>query len=748
MTDFNQSLGFQFRVSSVTGSFQAQTEQHVHKRVEKILYLESPPNDAVLLSYIGSKELSPANNLYIGDRSDSLYANSRAGKIQEVIGDTGSSAVYVRNSNFIVTQVFNDVDSGSIPLYYKHVLPLDIVPESVRVYDQDFAPVSTDKYRLEIQQEYDEDTGLPLLDSGNPVYTEYHLYNNLESSFDPTTGEYVVWFVQYTDSSGSTNLTVTQLLSNELAYNEATFDDIWGLTLELKPWIKAYTWDQSTMSIMLPSGTQYAIKYQEYKRISVKQPVATDDVHPWFPRIVNGKILTGYANYTMSYEIAEFSNQAFNPLEPYKVAVRQTCQKIDKYLIKLPHENLVHGSLFSYFYMIFELDGIVKYALTNDPYSNGTQYRDFNNQIVLDDNGDPVEWSSDLILGLDSLSGIVHVDFLVLDAYDITATYSYKEQYYEVTGLNMNPIFDQSAASEVRAIYIVPTSTPNGNLTTQTESVRWVKISSSGKIIATNQDGTGNNEILNTDVALESTYGYRLSGVIGLHYNWRASCAVVGYEEAIAGGEIVVNSTSIFPRSGWIRFLDQYDVMRYARFTSKTDTSLILSSNQNEVAYTSSGVFLSNNTVIELVNFIDERTTLSERLHSYELAHVPSADFYPPSFSRYFILAEMSINPPHSHNDLVHIDIRQDGGGIDPDKYEEAKAINPEAQWLANYCGYNGQVYPGNAVMVVKLPISILDSFNQHDIQRIVESNVALGVKPIIRYYGYQPNIIYVGPVT
>jgi len=311
----------------------------------------------------------------------------------------------------------------------------------------------------------------------------------------------------------------------------------------------------------------------------------------------------------------------------------------------------------------------------------------------------------------------------------------------------MNPVFDQAAHNEVRTLYIVPTTPPNGNEGIQTESIRWVRVSPSGKITHTNQNGDGNNEDIDLDVALSSAAGYKLQGIIGMYYSWQASCTTSSYQEIIFNRELKVDSTDGFPYMGWIRFEDENGIIRYAKFTDKTDTTLILANTQDDVAYEAAGLFINDVTTIELVNFINERTTLSTRTYEYEDAHAPSvAGFYPPSFSRYFVLAEMSINPPHSYNDAVTIDVREDGGGVILDKYEEAKKKNPQIQWLSNFCNYNGQLYPGKAVIVIKLPISILDTFTEPEIEHIVESNIPLGVKPIIRYYGYQPNILYVGP--
>jgi hypothetical protein len=744
MTTGSKSQGLQFRLTGVTGqSFNSHTKQNVRKRIESILYLETPPGDAVKLAYVGSTELSPTNNLFIGDRSDSLYDNSRTGTIQEFIGT--NQPVSINNKNFVVTQIFNEADSGNIPLYYKHILSdtSTLVAESVRIYDKDFNPVSVDKYKLSLIVEHDEDTGIP---TTTPI--EYHLYNNLESYFDNDTGEYEVYFVQYTEVVSGSEITKTQLLDNELAYKEATFEDIWYVTNDLKPWSFAYVYDNET-EMRLSANTEYAVKYLERNRMRVDAPVALSDTDPWFPRVVNGSFSTAYSGDGVKYQIPEFQNQAFNPIEPYKTAVLVRSAKINTHLTKLPHNGLQSGSLFSSLYLVAELDGVVQYAVTNNEFRDGDEYRDLDNERVYNADGDLVTWSYSDLLGIDSLSGIVHVSFDILDSYELYATYSYTEEHFELTSLNMNPIFDQTAHNQLRAVFIVPESAPNGNLGTQTESVRWVKVTPSGLIEATNQDNSGGNEDLNVDVRLEDSDGYKLEGVLGLYYNWRATAMTLSVQEVIANGTISVNSTDGFPRSGWIRFRDPDETtgyMKYAKYVERTDTTFVLA-DSGEVPEASGGVFIDADATIELVNFIDERTTLSTRTAADELLAIPPIpSFTPVSFSRYFMLAEMCINPSHSHKELVFIDLREDGGGIIPEKYEEAKAIQPQAQWFSNFNDSRGQPYPGNAVMVVKVDATVLDRFTEEEVKEIVDQNMPMGVKSLIRYYGYEPHVLLVWP--
>jgi hypothetical protein len=307
----------------------------------------------------------------------------------------------------------------------------------------------------------------------------------------------------------------------------------------------------------------------------------------------------------------------------------------------------------------------------------------------------------------------------------------------------MNPVFDTQAHKELRSIYIIPESAPNNNEGIQSQSIYWVKSSPSGLVTATNQNSEGSNENISGNVELSTSEGYGLTGVVNLHYNWRATTATTSTQEIIHSQSLAVSSASSFPYKGWIRFLDTSGLYRYARFVNKTDTTLILSPNQSEVAYKSSGLFVNSGTTIELVNFVDERTTLSTRTTD-ESNHVPT-NTIPVSYSRYFILAEMSVNSSHGRQDSVHIDVRENGGGVKTEKYEEAKLLNPKVQWLSDFVNYDGQPYPGDAVVIIKLPISLLDTYSEEQLYSIVEKNIPVGVKPIVRYYGYQPNVTYVG---
>jgi len=741
-------LNISFYVNSVSGSLDGSTKQNVTKRIVDIKYLESPPDDAARLTFVGSKEISPTANLFIGDRSDSLYPNSRAGRIEEFISET--QPIDVTNTNFLVTQKFSNNETGiAVPLYYKHVIEYNSTAElivgSVRLYDKDANSVSEDKYLLETKLVYDETSGSP-----TTTIKEYHLYNSLNNTFDQDTGEFEVFFVQYSTLESGNVIVYTELLSNSKAYKEATFADIWSLTGQLEPWCSAYTIDTIGLSVGLPVGGLYGVRYLEKKRLRVLPPAENNDTSPWYPIISNGSFKTGYgasgSQITYSYGIKEFSSQSFGPIEPYKIAARDQCLKISDSLIKLPYDDIVTGGIFSDLSIsIYNEENTLLYAITNDTSKIGTAATGNEGQPIFDSvTGLSLLWSSDKLLGIDLLSGIVHLDISIRDSYKIFATFSYKESNFVVNSINMNPIFNSSIQDSIISLYIVPRSFAIGN-SSQTESVKWVQVAKTGLITDSNQTSEdGNLEDLTADVSLLTADGYSITGGIGLHYNRRASSTIMFSGAISISAAIILTSTSSFPQSGWIRFLDENSIYRYAKYESKTDTNLILSSASAEVPSTS--LFTLSDSTVELVNFIDERTTLSSRSPSDEMTYKHSSIDYPSSHSRYFVLADLTVNPPHSKEDLVVIDVRENGGGLI--NYEDSKAKNPKAQWLSDFGDYNGQIYPSNAAVVVKIPESFKLRFTEEEIEDIVASGVAFGVKPLIRYYGYVPNVISVVPET
>ena len=756
---------FQFRLTGVENlSFKARTKQSVKKRIADIVYLESPTKDAIKLEYVGSKEATPLSVLSIADRSDRMYVNSKNNKAQEYIGYLNASSIPVQNKNFLVTQEFISNTSKEIPLYYKSILPVTTIIETVKVYNKNFEDI-TSQTKTVVEHEIDEDTAIP-----SSVISNIYVFNSLESKFNYESGEYEIYYLQYLNVVNGEEVNVSTLLSNEEAYTLATFSDFWHITPgALKPWSRVYSFssgidETNDYIISLPSSSRYAIRYKETNRIKVIHPTDFADQGPWFPRVYNGGFTSGYYGFTSKYEIPEFKNQSFNPIEPYKLANYVICKKVTDYLIKLPNEKIDPNSLFSKLYLYLKENGDIKYAITNDETKNGTFVLDTSGRKVVNPDGTPILWNTELFSGIDRLSGIVQVSVKVLDSYEITGTYNYIEEYYQLNNLFLNPLFNPSIHNSTYVVYLVPKNDHNKNSgkRSQISSLQYLKISASGIIEEVSQTKDTNNPNLNLITKLDSSIletiynpknGYRLKGVLGLHYSWSAEttvfCGPDLFETVVASLSLRVSSTDNFPKAGWLRALDSSGHYRYFKYLDKTSTSFILSNIEDEVP-DEDNLYILDGTVIELVNFVNEYTNLSNRDGSIELTRfgLTSLGRYPSVYSQYFLLAELSVVPPHGISDLVRIDLRENGGGIIPSKYDSAKKLNPEVQWYNDNGKFNGQVYPGKAVNVVELPISLKKDFTLDQIKSIVFEQMPMGVWPIIKFYGYQPRIRSILPAT
>lgn len=736
-------VGFNIAVTNVDYIDDFNTRQNIKKRISNILYLDNPPPDSVLLAYVGSQEVNAQNCLFIGDRSDRLYPNSRDNTQSEFIYNY--FPVSVQHKNVLVTKKFATSSATDIPLYFKHILDSTIQINTIKLLDKNFEELDDDRFLVEEVLEYDDTTGYPVEPE---VINSIAVYNNLENHFDETNGEYDVHYIQYRDAS---NNTLTVLLNNELAYSEATAEDLWSATGLLAPWSTAYIISGSdSYQLYVPPSLngediKFAVKYTAESKIYVEHPVDTNSVSLWFPRVANGSFSWSYNGIGYTYDIPEFINQSFNPIEPYKLAVRAKSNKINDHLVKLSHEDIATGGLFQYFSMLIQKDGLVEYALTQDPSLVGSKYTDFDGSYVTNSEGNVVEWSSDEIVSVDSRSGIVQLSLLVRDYWEYFSTYNYKEKFYELSSVGMNPIYNTEAHKQIRPIYVVPKSQAIGNSGTQIGSLNNLIVGPNGVITYTSQNGLADGDPLLSQDFNTKVYdqdGSKIYGHIGLHYNWRASTYIttgctVGQSESIT-----VESTSSFPREGWIRIKDDSGYWRYTKYNNKTKTSFVLSDDSEEVPLDTDITFDSNNpSIVELVNFIDEYSTSSTRLPDNEDSAY-SGTGRPNSYQRYFVLANITVNPPHDANQATILDVRQDGGGIDPDKYENAKSIQPETQWYYDYIKYNGQPYPGNSAVVIKLPVELLNTFTEEQIQEIINNNIPFGVKPLIRYYGYKPRIL------
>ena len=117
-------------------------------------------------------------------------------------------------------------------------------------------------------------------------------------------------------------------------------------------------------------------------------------------------------------------------------------------------------------------------------------------------------------------------------------------------------------------------------------------------------------------------------------------------------------------------------------------------------------------------------------------------------FPEYLILAEITILSPMSGK--IGIDIRTEGGGIDPDEEDEAIRANPRVAYFPGVAPVGGYPYPQNASLLVRVPYTLLTEYGgeqtKETIRSHVEKHMGAGEYAIIVYDGVIPEIFEITP--
>lgn len=82
--------------------------------------------------------------------------------------------------------------------------------------------------------------------------------------------------------------------------------------------------------------------------------------------------------------------------------------------------------------------------------------------------------------------------------------------------------------------------------------------------------------------------------------------------------------------------------------------------------------------------------------------------------------------------DVTVYDARRPGGGVKENL--DAVKRESEAWFYADIGNYDGRPYPGNAVVVVRLPNNVKTLFSEDEVQETVRRHIALGTLPLVDY--------------
>jgi hypothetical protein len=779
--------------------------QSIKKPLFNFRFSEQLTDDAVHLAYVASEELDSNHNVKILDRSWAAPENALSFVLREETFSSNAFSSYYKQ--LLVTNKHTEAlpSKPLKPLYYKHTLPSIVDVATVIILDENFVPIDTSEYEVEIIYVYNEVTGTP-----TSTVDEVLLYNDFKNKFNRDTGEVITYYAQYKTTSGGVQTLYTKLLSNKPIYTEASVTDIWSVSGKLKPWVHKYAIQQAgnLYDFFMPSNDLYWVRYEENSKIGVAHPGLNTNIDPWFPRISNGNFIHNYLNTEYLYEIAEFRDQQFNPIAPYKLAISDVATKVAKNIL-IVNRTPTAMDIYDTDIIIKDIDDTtVLYALTTDASKHGDAHVEFSV-------ASGVNWDSTKILSYDVLSGMVQVDIEIKDYHHIYATYFFEEIYYEYGLINMNPLTNSDVFDSTYLSYLVPKSTALSN-TSQAVSLHHIRIGKDGIIEDCSQDGTYGEPDIKDDV-IGMRYGkpdaIEDDEILSYHSEfdnaaWTKINLTVDADTIFVPAPDNTNTADILVENGvngnhavWqnITFSDKglYTFKCYVGRLTRTwvrlscYSSTAASSNRAWSwfdltkgivgttygnRFVSAGIEKAENDfwLCSITMQVQENETGS----GYAYIHVADADnsisfqgldrnslavwnasvtkgtflrdytldtlpgHSGRTVNRYLPLAELSTVYNAPIEDADVFDARTRGGGIKDEQVNTAIETNPEVQWYGDIGLGGGIPYPSKSVSIVRLPQTLLTEYGG----RFDESSVR-GIVKNHMAFGHYPVIRYYGVV-
>jgi hypothetical protein len=507
---------------------------NIIKRREDIKYRAYVPDYAANIGYVRTAELTASRCISISDRSTSLAANRV--QVAGYTTITGEITFDTDTSELLITDVYvtpqNTVQT--VPVFYKHIINTTNLPRT------SITDLTIDSgYRLSNIQILDTNMKLVKVAAQEIDLTQGIIYNNLLSyynSFD----DYNFFYIRYTVTTSTSVITYTDLLDNQPIYTEATFDDLNSGMQLITDGRKVYLVEEAVagFTITLPEVGTYSYKSLESSRIQVVKPSAEDANDPWYMRVTNGKFFVNILGVLHKYYLAEFLTQAFFPEPPIKKITLESVRRLDKITIKLDHEN-IHEDIVENLYVdiiITDTAGIGLYAFTTNPYLEGTIASNAKAYVV---------WNNIDRIGIRSLDhqgGFVNIEGVELkEEWTIEATYSYKEDKYEFTLIDCNPINNRDIVNTRIVLFISPDNTID---LAQSQTLYYLKVDSSGKVFESNWPNFDNTSQRYIDIDGSELY-YELKPSwkpAGPNRIFVTSDSIEGYGVCLILGDITISA--------------------------------------------------------------------------------------------------------------------------------------------------------------------------------------------------------------
>jgi hypothetical protein len=496
MPNLYSSLINSYTLSSISKISIIDTKLNIIKRPENIIYQSNLNNESTSVAFLSNNPILSETNLSIADRSTSI-ANNRV--VNEAITTFVGSSFTIDTENFLVTDVFTTSTNtiSSIPLFYKHIVGNKLLSRVDTINEDWDLAANTKLISISFLDQFLQ----PIKVTEQYVdYTTGIVYTNLLSDFQSEIN-YTLYYVKYTVNINGVIKTYIEMLDSIPVFRVATYNDLTLFLTIINDGRKVYLLEEisNTFNITLPTSSTYAYKPLSTARIQLLPPVGSTINDTWFVRVSNGKFFTTINSSLYKYHIAEFLNQSFSPIAPIKHRQLEESLILDKNLIKLDQDNIYENEGDELFVNIeinqSDETGVASFTtssgLAGSTASNGTTYQYW------------TESNRKGIRSIDHKNGIIDLDgFTLKDTWSVISDYYYTETNYEFSPINFNPITNQDTLIYKYAIFLYP----DNSLSSRTQSLYYLKIDKSGKVVESNWDEFNNTTATMVDDNLPLFY--------------------------------------------------------------------------------------------------------------------------------------------------------------------------------------------------------------------------------------------------
>jgi len=452
----------------------------VHSRIERFIYADDIDVSSIPLDYIESKTVSPTNNLQIVNRSQSLVFNSSASQrqqngLQSIVG----SKIISDYANLLITnQTVVDSSGVLVPLWYKHKLPVGTTGLQFHTVTNNTKAKEELLYRIDEQ---------------NSV-----IYTNFKNWYDYDKEEYVLHYVSGSLNNGEG---YNSLLNTEPTANEIQWDDLeqdGSCTTRYPAYGKEY--NAGTYTFNLNSNTTWYWKPGSGSLIEPLLPMAINAEDSWWLRISNGDISGLVSGNNKRYWVPEFYTQPFNPGFPYKFSSYSRTLILNESTVAINRENiyvLPSSNLHLELWVLNHEEELVR-IYTTDKSKEGQRYSD--TSIFYDSTG-IASWDND--------SGVIALAKKLQPSWKIIAKHFYRSSDIELTGIDLNPVFNTHIRDKTVVCYCVPEASNSQR------AIHYLIVDQDGIILDCSQ---GPSEVKNLQLLNQDT-SYNIDTVIGLKYS-------------------------------------------------------------------------------------------------------------------------------------------------------------------------------------------------------------------------------------